>query len=441
MTRLIFLCSGVIGSGVCLLALMPAIATETLAQKAHRFSLGSVNGSHGFVDPDGNRLWVLGVNHIGDTRPVPKTDEPQGVFDARTQAAENLRKWGYNCAGGDNSGPIQEELPYFVTVSLTNTAHWMPQHRFGFEDVFSEGYEKRIQNSIKKVCDQHCHNRNLIGYFWTDTPRWDLELTRNRRGSDWVSYVRSLPANSPGKKSYVDFLMAYFDHSFDQLNRAFRSKFDSFDQVAESKLAGLELIRPEVRRCDLAFLGVIANRIYSVAATAFQRYDRHALLLGEKYKSHDHPSTVLEAAVKYVDVISIQDGPEFGPFPGQGRHESQFNQAYFDRLFADTGKPILIVDHAISWKTPARPQTLWYQCETQADAARMYDAYLTAAANRPYILGLCRCQYLSEYRADRGLLKQGLLDENGQPYAQILEMITQSNQKALKIRNRTGEHE
>ena len=231
------------------------------------------------------------------------------------------------------------------------------------------------------------------------------------------------------------FLHSYFDGSIDKLNQAFRSQLKSFDELPKTSLGGLELIRPTVRQSDDAFLGVVAHRIYSVAANSFRRHDHRALLLGEKFKSHDHPKAVLEAAIKYTDAISIQDGPEFGPFSGQGLHESSFNQTYFDKLHQITGKPILIVDHAMSWKTPGRPKTLWYQCPTQTEAAKMYDQYLMAAAGRPYILGYCRCQYVSTYRADRGLLKQGLLDENGKPYSEIVDQFSKTNRKALAMRH------
>ena len=400
-----------------------------------RFSLGTISEQHTFITPTGDPLWILGVNHIGDTREERKPGETDDIYQARVNAAKNLENWAYNCAGGDCSGPIQSELPYFVTVGLTETAHWMPQYRFRFEDVFSEQYAERIEAAVQKACRQHRDNSNLVGYFWTDTPRWDLNLTRNRRGSDWPTFIRSLPADSPGKHAYVRFLRTYFDGSIDKLNQAFRSQVESFDELAQESLRGLELIRPTVRQCDEAFLGIIADRIYSVAADSFRRHDPHALLLGEKFKSHDHPKAVLDAAVKYMDVISIQDGPEFGPFPGQGRHESSFDQEYFDELHHDTGKPILIVDHAMSWKTPGRPTTLWYQCPTQAEAARMYDKYLMAAAGRPYILGYCRCQYVSTFRADRGLLKQGLLDENGKPYPEIVDRFSKTNRKALAMRH------
>ncbi|TWU42632.1 hypothetical protein [Novipirellula artificiosorum] len=100
-------------------------------------------------------------------------------------------------------------------------------------------------------------------------------------------------------------------------------------------------------------------------------------MLAEKFKSHDHPQAVLAAAAKYTDEISVQDGQEFGPFSGQGKQESSFDQSYFDEIHRSTGEPIMIVDHAISWPVSEYPKTLCYQCQTQTAAARMYDQYLT----------------------------------------------------------------
>lgn len=406
-----------------LIIVVTGFAIVQRSQANDRFGLlVQPNGFASFLNPDGESYFALGVNHIGNTEAKPG------------DAVDQLKQWGFNCAGGDNSGPIQDELPYFVTVSLTDTAHWMRQDRFRYEDIFDPEYATKIDLLVAETCERHRGNPNLIGYYWTDTPRWELDLVRLRRGVDWVSFIRSLPAEAAGKRAYVEFLRGRFDRSIDKLNVAFRSDINSFDELLTDSLSGLELLRPTVRESDEEFLGLIAERIYSVAASAFERHDPGRLILGEKYKSHDHPSRVLKAALPYVDVISIQDGPEFGPFPGQGKHERTFDRSYFDQLHKQTGKPILICDHAVSWKTPGRSKTLWYQYDSEAEAARSYHAYLTSAARTPYIVGYCRCQYVSQYREDRGLLKQGLLDERAEPYRIFVAGVAKTNREALKIR-------
>ena len=416
---------------ISLIGLLSLFQSAVVASDS--FTLSKSKGTWTLVSPSGQPYWSLGVNHIGNTD-ATANDEAEDVRFARANAVELLQEMGFNCAGGDCRGEILEQLPYFVTIGLTNTAHWMPGHQFQFEDVFEDSYAKRIEAATKRTCEQHRDNPNLIGYYWTDTPRWDLELTRVRRNHDWVSYIRSLPSNAAGNKAYVDFLRKQYSNSIENLNKAFRTQLSSFDDIATTDLNNIELLRPGVRESDEAFLGVIARRIYSVAKNALDRHDPQALVFGEKYKGHDHPDSVLTAAAEFVDVISIQPGPEFGPFPGQGRHEQIFDGTYFSDLHQKTGKPIMIADHAISWDSPNRPTTLWYQYPTQEEAVRSYERYLTSAAASPIILGYCRCQYVSAYRADRGLLKQGLFDEHGKPYEEVVSGFTDANQSALNLR-------
>ena len=47
---------------------------------------------------------------------------------------------------------------------------------------------------------------NLIGYYWTDTPQWDLKRAQETRGTDWISTIRDLPEDSFGAKRYRKFI-------------------------------------------------------------------------------------------------------------------------------------------------------------------------------------------------------------------------------------------
>ena len=42
-------------------------------------------------------------------------------------------------------------------------------------------------------------NPNLIGYFWTDMPMWNLKKSKEKFGFNWVDYIKNLPENSAGR--------------------------------------------------------------------------------------------------------------------------------------------------------------------------------------------------------------------------------------------------
>ena len=74
---------------------------------------------------------------------------------------------------------------------------------------------------------------------------------------------------------------------------------------------------------------------------------------------------------------------------------------------------------------------MWQQFPTPAAAAQAQASYCLAAVAKPFMIGYMRCQYRSVYDEDRKLLKQGMLQINGEPYAEYPELIARTNQRVL----------
>lgn len=146
----------------------------------------------------------------------------------------------------------------------------------------------------------------------------------------------------------------------------------------------------------------------------------------------NHIPSAADPAARYCDAIAVQAGPTQGPSAGQGPDESAFDRRYWRRLHELTGKPVFVCDHAVSFATPAHPRTLWHRMESEADAARHYDGYLRKVAAEPYILGYQRCQYRGRYDPLRALMKQGLVDPDGRPYAKLVGQVRATNSAVLR---------
>ncbi|MEM6843395.1 MAG: hypothetical protein AAF632_14300 [Bacteroidota bacterium] len=382
----------------------------------------NIDGREWFITPAGNAMYVLGINHI------EATNEGE-----RQQTLTNLAEWNFNSSGYGAPLPIIEEFPGFISVRIHDAPHWLPANRFGFADVFGKEFAQRTEQIIREKCMVGKDNTRVIGYSLTDTPRYDLDIVRARRGNDWVSAIRKLPAETAGKKHYVAFLKERYSDDFSKFKMAYRLEgVNSFDDLLSYNFENLELVRPDIRRDDEAFLAVIAEKIYRLTRQYFNQYDPEALLLSEKFKMHDHPEEILKLAGKYFDVISIQPGPTTGPDVGQGPDESVFDPAYWKGLYELTGKPVMIMDHGTSFHTPAYPRTLWHQFHSQGKAADFYDQYVKQVIREPYILGYLKCQYHSRYDPLRTLLKQGLLDMDGEPYSIIIEQVAKTNQSVYQ---------
>lgn len=380
-----------------------------------------IEDRHWFVTPEGNAMYVLGINHIDAS-----TEEE------KQRTIQNLATWGFNSAGYGVPQWMYPSYPGFVSIRLHDAPHWLPADRFGFEDVFEVAFEVKVKEIIRKSCETGRDNTQVIGYSFTDTPRYDLDISRARRGEDWVSFIRSLGAEAAGKQQYVDFLRASYQGDFGAFQQAYRLESPkSFEDLLAYDFRYLELFRPAIRRDDEVFLAHIAERIYQLSRTYMDTYHPGAILLSEKYKMHDHPEEVLKRAGKYFDLISIQPGPTMGPDVGQGPDESEFDATYWQELYQLTGKPILITDHGFAFHTPEYPRTLWHQFSSEQEAGEFYEHYLQQVIEQPFIVGYLKCQYKSRYDPLRTLLKQGMLNIQGEPYDKLANKVSRVNEQIL----------
>ena len=304
------------------------------------------------------------------------TKECEGVY-------ENLTAWGFNTAGYGSPKPLCWLMPNMAPAYLTENANYMSDSQFHYSDVFDRIVQDEMRAKLKQVVRQQQGNPSLIGYYWTDTPQWDMERARKKRGTDWVSTIRNLPASAPGKKRYEQFLA---------------------DGGAS----------------DEDFLRLIARELYRVIGEETRRLAPDALIFGERYLVNDHPDCVIEEALPYIDVLSIQPGG------------ANFNGAYLDDLHAKFGKPIMLCDHQSSFPTPEYPKTMWQQLESEATSGRAYDQYLKDAFSKPYIIGYQRCQYVDRFEERSGVLKQGVIREDGTPYKTLTQHISKANAAARK---------
>ena len=347
-----------------------------------RFQLGKVNGRDCLIDPTGKPFLSLGVNHI------------QNVFQGegallgdQRQACEGilqkLTDWGYNTGGYGTPEPLCRMLPSFAPMYLTMNANYHSNEQFEYCDVFDPVVQQKMREVIQYEIGKQAGNSTLIGYYWTDTPQWDLERTRKKRGTDWVSMIRELPSGAPGKIRYEQFLT-------------------------------------DGGQSDKAFLRLIARELYKVIGEETRRLAPDVLIFGERYLAYDHPDCVIEEALPYIDVLSIQPGGV------------QFEAAYFDRMHAKFNKPILVCDHQNSFPTPKYPKTMWQQLESEEAVGMAYEQYLNDAFEKSYILGYQRCQYIDRYADGAGMLKQGIVREDGTAYRTLTQAVRQANLQALE---------
>ena len=348
------------------------------------FTLARWKGRWLFQDPQGRPFVSAALNHI-DSAPLryPENgDLWRRQFGnsmerwLKESVRLNLIQWGFNSVGW-----VQE----VVNRSRTNHRHsanfsfeeyqWlgMPYcHMLPFADFHQWEVETRhpdlLSQDFADWCDYvartHCarlaDDPKLIGYFYIDCPTW----------------IHVRPFN-----------------------------------VWKGPLFDPEKLKTEAGKQELFKL---ATRYYQVTHDAIRRYDRHHLILGDRYEaSAPIAIEVIEAAKPFVDVFSFQD---FRNPVG--------NLAEWHRK---TGRPVLWADGAFGTNVP-ETSGRYSNNEYLTNDGAWYAGQWKALRENPGFVGTHLC---GAYLRNR-VRKRGLLDEQGNPDVENLALIRNANDEAMK---------
>ena len=346
-----------------------------------RFHLETIDDRHFLITPEGHGYIALGVCHTGEFARSQEYFEKRCGGDLEVANGEliaHFREWGYNGLGYGGHKVTRERLPYFADCFPTKSSSWLGK-QVEFPDVFSDAWKTKARRQIEWMVKHFdVDNPNLIGIYWDDITAWDLKQAKRTAGRTWVDAIRALPADAPGKLRYEQFLR--------------ENGTDASDEK---------------------FLVLIAREIYSTLGPITRELAPDTLVFGERYAGWGMPWEVIQEALPWIDVVSVQPGGS--KFPAQD----------FERLYRETGKPVMICDHNISFTTPEYSNVMWMSEPDPASAGRLMGAYMDKAFATRYVLGYSKCQYID--RVTGRQLKQGLIRANGTPYEEFVDWMRKNN--------------
>jgi hypothetical protein len=158
----------------------------------------------------------------------------------------------------------------------------------------------------------------------------------------------------------------------------------------------------------------LASQWYKVTHDAIRRYDKHHLILGDRYEANAPlPIEVVNAAAPYVDVLSFQD------FRDPVGHLANWHRR--------TRKPVLWADGArgVSVTEPNGDTYL-------RNDGGWYAHVLAGLRRNPGCVGAHLCGAYIRNRCRR----RGLLDPSEVPDTANLRLITEANQQTTAWVNR-----
>ena len=270
-----FLATAAAGFSMASLADFARPAGTTQVDAEGYFTLGQRDGHWWLITPAGAPFFSLAVNHIDPaTLRYPENihlwREKYGgstIRWIRESVAPNLKSWGFNSVGWVQEVSVRQwqhsrsftideyralDLPYCHLLPFTESHQW-EKHTVHY-DYQSEDWKEWCDYVARAQCAELAEEPNLIGYFYSDCPTW----THRRPSNEWRGPI--------------------------------------FDP---------ERLKTEAGRKELTQL---AHAYYKTTHDAIRRYDKHHLILGDRYEANAPIAMeVINAALPFVDVLSFQD--------------------------------------------------------------------------------------------------------------------------------------
>lgn len=340
------------------------------------FTVAQRKGRWWFVTPEGAPFFSLGLNHIDASplREIESGDVWQKKYGnsmerwLKESVAPDLRAWGFNSVGWTQEVVLRGHLihrhspsftfeeyqwlgmPYCHLLPFAETHQWENETRY--PDFFSKDFEDWCEYVARSQCARLADDPKLIGYFYTDCPMW----THTRPDNQWKG-----PLFDPAK------------------------------------------LTTEAGRKELTAL---ATRYYRVTHDSIRRYDKHHLILGDRYEANAPIAMeVIDAAKPFVEVLCFQD------FKDPVAHLAEWHK--------NTGKPVLWADGAKN--TPAK-DSVTGEPFIRNDG-QWYADILKQLRKNPGCIGAHLCgAYLRNNARNRGLR-----DAREQPDAENIALISKAN--------------
>jgi hypothetical protein len=242
-----------------------------------------------------------------------------------------------------------------------------------------------------------------------------------------VDYIRSLDYSAPGHIAYINFLKDLYNKDIKLLNNAYSTGFLSFDDLAQN---GLSLLNPRSNKSiysdDEAFLNILAETYFSVAAGELRNADPNHLVFGDRFMAAIEaqaglrvPDVILKTASEYFDVIGFQ------PMGTLANHKD-----YIDHVFRLTGKPVAFIDVNTMLTRPVEGETDTREYESKSGAHTL--KYYKNIIESNYLIAIHRCT-VRDYRPwDTRYYRRGLLKADDTPYPILVDYTKQASKAVFE---------
>lgn len=327
---------------------------------------------------------------------------PEWKARSEDLAHRRLRAWGLNTIGNWSDEGVRAggRTPYVVAVHFGGPmlegsgGPWQP-----FRDVFDPAFARDLRAALGAQAAPSAGDPWCIGYFVDNEIGWGNETSL-------AEVVLRAPPAQRAKRVFVEDLRASYGE-IGRLNAAWGTSHASW----EALLAGREAPDPARAGADLrAFSRKIAEAYFGQVRRAVREVAPRQLYLGCRFAEVNR--IVAEVAARYADVVS---------FNVYRRSPAEFDFAGLRDV------PILIGEFHFGAYDRGPFGAGLVPVAGQAERARAYREYVTAALRDPRIVGTHWFQYRDQPSTGRELdgenYQIGLVDITDTPYPETVAAV------------------
>jgi hypothetical protein len=405
-------------------------ATEQSAQPG--FSVQQQGETAWLVRPNGQRFFSLGVCCVSQG-PSRKEFDPanpayaawQHYPDSNLWAQATLKRfkaWGFTTVGGWSDFQALKQCPD-QDVSFAPVLHIGSTAGAPWWDMWDAKITDRMDAVAREQILPLRDDPRLLGYYSDNEMGWWNAIL-------FQMTLEQAPTSGQ-RRRLIELLRKTYRNDWAELLRDFDPAPGVTDWEALEQ-HGLLFLRPAGNgiRVERQFLQLLADRYYSLVHDIIRKYDRRALILGERYQSFYYPE-VARAAARYVDAISSN--------LNAGWNDGSFPRFYVETLHRLSGKPVLIGEFYMCARANRsgnkNDRGLYPVVATQKERAAGFRQTIFQLMKAPYVVGADWFQYYDEPthgRFDGENFNFGLLDIHDRPYEPLTKTAASLDLTALK---------
>ncbi len=395
------------------------------------FLIRQDDSGYWLVSPDGNPFFSRGVCVItqGISREQYDPNKPGysawQQYDSPTAWADStlsrLKSWRFTTIGGWSEYAVlrssKEQSLWMTPVLHVGSTTGVP-----WWDMWDPKIIARMEEIARNQILPLHEDPRLLGYYSDNEIGW-------WNGALWKMTLDQVPSSGQ-RQRLIRLLRETYGDDWSRLIRDFEPvKADNWEQLQEGGMlylrGGSEGIKVMQR-----FLGMMAERYYQLVHGTIRKYDRRALILGDRYQSFYYPE-VVQAAGPWVDAVSTNLNASW--------NDGTWLRCYLDTLHRLSGKPILVGEFymaaADNRSGNRNSKGVFPIVADQKERAAALRTTLVLLARTPYVLGADWFQYFDEPRFGRFDGEDynfGLVDIFDRPYEEITGSFTSTDTMSLK---------